>query len=232
MSRIVPDGFVTISQAIDELVTAVYSGIPDRPIVRELKEKGSDVMDGEAHRCVNETLWDAVDRGSIEAFVVGPRCPTPFRLSAKMTEGIPMLRSARGRDFAFLRPSRGYLYNQLTSWFGSDLSQVLVVFRQRDINRLARTRLRARRRKASTAKNQNVGRPSRQIRIKPLIRQVADKGRWSSKQSQKALTVHVNRLLCDSERVSQATVTRALDDLYAETRDRRFERLPRRMLQP
>lgn len=231
MSRIVPDGFVTISQAVAELAMAMYSGIPDRPIVRDLKEKGYDVADGEARQCANERLWNAVDRGRFEAFVVGPRCSTPFRLSADMTKGIPLLRSARGGDFAFLRPGRGYVYNQLTCWFGTDLSQVLVVFRQRDIYRLARMRVRARRRKASTAKTKDVGRPSLQIVVKPLIREVADKGRWSNEQSHKALTVQVNRLLPDSGRVSQATVTRALDDLYAETRDRRFERLPRRTLQ-
>jgi len=148
-----------------------------------------------------------------------------------MTKEIPVLRSARGRDFAFLRHGRGNVYNQLTGWFGPDLSQVLVVFRQRDIKRLARTRVRARRRRASTAKSKDVGRPSLQVVVKPLIREVVDKRRWSAEQSQKALTVQVNRLLPDRERVSQATVTRALDDLYTETRDRRLERLPRRTSQ-
>ena len=67
MSRIVPDGFATISQTVDELVVAMYSGIPDRPIVRDLKEKGYDVTDGEARQCANEWLWVAVDSGGIEA---------------------------------------------------------------------------------------------------------------------------------------------------------------------
>lgn len=231
MSRIVPDGFATLSQTVDALAVAMYSGVPDRPIVRDLKEKGFDTTDGEARQYANERLWDAVDKGRVEAFVVGPKCPRPFRLSADMTKGIPLLRSARGGDFAFLRPGRVYAHQQLTSWFGPDLSQVLVVFRHRDIERLARTRMRARRRKASTAKTKDVGRPSLQLVVKPLIREVVAKRRWSTQRSQKALTVQVNRLRPDSERVSQATVTRALDDLYGETRDRRFERLPRRTVQ-
>jgi hypothetical protein len=62
MGRIVPDGFLTISQALDRLVAGMYSGVPDRPVVKDLKARGSDVADGFAREAANERLWDAVDR--------------------------------------------------------------------------------------------------------------------------------------------------------------------------
>jgi hypothetical protein len=228
MGRIVPDGFLTISDAVDELVVGMYSGVPDRPTVKELKERGYDAGDGEARNAAYEKLWESVDREKIESFLVGPKQQIPFKIPADMTWEIPLLRSPRGGDFTFLRPSKGRVHKQLTEWFGQDLSQVSVVFRQRRIERLARTRLQARRRKTATIKTRNIGRPPLQEGVKKLIREVVDKDRWSPQQSKKALTVHVNRLRPEREQVSQSTVSRALGDLYAETKDRRFQCLSRK----
>lgn len=230
MSRIVPDGFLTIRQAIDELAVAMYLGIPDRPAVKGAKEKGYDAGDGEARDAANEKLWDAVDKDKVEAFLVGPKGQIPFKISADMTCEIPLLRSPRGGDFTFLRPSKGRVHKQLTEWFGTDLSQVSVVFRRRRIERLARTRLQARRRKTATVKTRDVGRPSLQDEVIRLIREVVDKGRWTTQQSKKALTGRVNGLRPERERVSQSTVSRALTALYEETKDRRFQCLARKGL--
>jgi polyhydroxyalkanoate synthesis regulator phasin len=228
MGRIVPDGFLTISQALDRLVAGMYSGVPDRPVVKDLKARGSDVADGFARDAANERLWDAVDRGRVEVFLVGPKQPSPFKISPDMTREIPLLRSSRGGDFTFLRPSKGRVHRQLTEWFGPDLSLVSVVCRERSIERLARTRLQARRRKAATVKMRGVGRPSVQDEVKRPIREIVDKGRWSTQESKKALTFLVNRCRPERASVSQSTVSRALDELYQETNDRRFQCLPRK----
>jgi len=54
------------------------------------------------------------------------------------------------------------------------------------------------------------------------INELIDSGKWHSTRSMKALTQLVNRALRST--VSEDTVTRALDQIYAETRDRRFLR--------
>ncbi len=226
MSRLVPDGFLTIRQAADELTVAIYSGISDQPKVKTLKEEGYDVADGKAIDDAISMLWTAVDRGNVHPFLVGPKHQTPFKVPAGMTEGIPLLRNARGGDFNFLRPGRRIHY-QLVEWFGPDLSQVSVVFRAREITRLARSLLKARRRKTASTIARRVGRPSRQVEVKRTIREIIDQGRWCPKRSLKALTAEVNRRCRDSDPISVDAVTRALDALFSEARDRRFERLPR-----
>lgn len=231
MSRIVPDGFLTISQAIDELVVGMHSGMPDRPVVKDAKEQGYDVGDGVARDAANEKLWDAIDRNKLEVFLVGPKQPVPFKISPDMTREIPLLRSARGGDLVFLRPSKRRLHKQFTEWFGPDLSLVSVVCRRRPIEQLARTRLQARRRKAATVKTRGVGRPSLQDEVKQLIRDIVEKRRWSTERSLKALTFQVNKFGPERRQVSEETVGRALDTLYSQTKDRRFQRLPKRQPQ-
>jgi len=226
MSRLIPDSFLTIRQAADELTVAMYSGIPEQPRVKTLKEEGYDVADGKAIDDAISKLWTAVDRGNVHPFLLGPKRQTPFKVPAGMTEGIPLLRSARGGDFNFLRPGRR-IHCQLVEWFGPDLSQVSVVFRAREIARLARSLLKARRRKAASTNARNVGRPSRQIEVKRIIREIIDLRRWCPKRSLKALTVEVNRRCRNSDPISADTVTRALDALFGEALDRRFERLRR-----
>ena len=46
MNRIIPDSFVTTRQAAERLALAKYSGVPDRAVVRNLRELGLDVADG------------------------------------------------------------------------------------------------------------------------------------------------------------------------------------------
>ena len=48
MSRLIPEGFLTLSQAAQLVAMALYGGIPDRDAVRLLKESGDDVADGAA----------------------------------------------------------------------------------------------------------------------------------------------------------------------------------------
>src|SRR5882757_9451772 len=146
MSRLIPDGFLTIRQAAERLVVALYSGVPDRSVVKKVRELGLDVADGAALDHAVSEIWAAVDRRKLNLFLVGARRDAPLKFSAEMSKGIPLLRSPRGADFNFLRPANP-LYPQFVEWFGSDLSTVTVVFREQEIEELARVLLRARRRR-------------------------------------------------------------------------------------
>jgi hypothetical protein len=223
---LIPEGFLTLSQAAGSLAVALYGGVPDRDAVRLLRERGYDLADGAAFDDAIRALWAAVDDGKLEPFAVGPKGKGPLKLPADVSKGIPILRSPRGGSLSFLRPSNPH-FKTFTDWFGRDLSNVSIVFREAEIQRLARRHLQARRRKRATLGKGRRGRPSRQVGVKKVIREVVDRQKWSSTESIKALTREVNRLGQWMDAVSDETVQRALESIYTETKDRRFERLTR-----
>jgi len=227
MRHLLPQGFLIIAQAAERLSTATSGGAPDTAIITQLRKVGCDVADGTARDDALEALWAAVDRGKVQVFAIGPTGKGPLMISTELSRGVPLLRSPRGGTLGFLRPSSPN-FKAFAEWFGPNLSNVSIVFREIEIMRLARDRLRARRRKQSTAGKRRSGRPSQQDGVKKVILQVVDRKTWSSTQSIKGLTRQVNRLGEWMDPVSDETVRRALESLYEETKDRRFERLPRR----
>lgn len=46
MTAVLPNGFLTILQATDALLPAMYAGVPDLPVVSRLRDEGLDVRDG------------------------------------------------------------------------------------------------------------------------------------------------------------------------------------------
>lgn len=231
MSRLLPVGFLTVRQAADEFAVAMYSGVPDRPDITKARQDGVDVADGAALQNAIEQLWTFVDDGKLELFLIGPSNSKPIKLPADWTHHIPLLRSTRGGTIAFLRPGN-WLYRQMVSWFGQHLFQVSVVFQESEIQRLTRTTLRARRRQSAVRRVGTAGRPSRQAEAKRIISTIIEDQRWSPTKSLKALTQEVNRRSRELKPFSVDTVTRALDDLYGQTKDRRFERLAKRKQHP
>ncbi len=89
--------------------------------------------------------------------------------------------------------------------------------------RMARRLMRARRiaHKADGQKNPR-GRPSRIAIVQPVISDLVAKRKWNPTMGMKALTRDVNRAGRWSQHVSQDTVTRALDRLHEQTKDRLF----------
>src|SRR5450830_1451480 len=92
MGRLIPDDFLTIRQTADEFAVAMYSGLTDRPSIKQHRRSGFDVADGAAVEEAISKIWAAVDRGTLQAFVVGPSCWNPLKLSARMSQAIPLLR--------------------------------------------------------------------------------------------------------------------------------------------
>jgi hypothetical protein len=226
MSRLIPDGFLTIRQAAERLAVALYSGVPDRAIVQESRELGLDVTDGAALDDAVSEIWAAVDKSMLNLLLIGATRKLPLKCSPQMSKEIPLFRSPRGGDLSFFRPANPY-HRQFVEWFGPNLSTVTAVFQEEQIEKLARTLLRARRRRSKSAGPKQVGRPSRLAEAKEIIRRIIDAQRWSSTRSMKALTKEVNRQSKLASPFSEDTVVRAIDELHAESRDRRFERVRR-----
>jgi hypothetical protein len=228
MTVILPIGYVTILEAAETLLPAMYAGVPDLRIVTRLRQKGIDVRDGPAgDRAIGE-LWNAVDSGALRPVAIGGRPRRVMRLNAALTKQIPTLRKPRGRGFAFLRQSNP-VYDALASWFGSGLPRVKLAFREAEVHKLARKLMRARRtRSKSDDTKKRRGRPSRQLMIVSTVRELIENGKFSPLQRLKALTQLVNRTMKWEKPVSDDTVARVLDHIYQQTQDRRFQRVRKR----
>ena len=227
LSSILPIGFLSIRDAADLVAESMYLGVPDRPVVAKLRQMEINVADGAAVDDAIAELWKAVDERKLRCVAIGGRPRRVVQLSPRLTEAIPGLRSARGRDFNLLRPRNPY-YGQIVDWFGLDLMSVTVAFREAEVLTLA-SRLKRKRRRRDNAQPSagRRGRPSLQRDVAPLVEEVIAQRKWSPTGSLKDLTNKVNRLGKFPAPVSEETVTRALDRHYAETGDRRFQRVPR-----
>jgi hypothetical protein len=220
--------YVSLREAADIIVQTLFAGVSDRPVVAKIRETEGDVADGSAIDDAIKELWNAVDHKKVRVVAFGGRPRRIVRLSPDLTKNVPFLRSPRCGDFSYLRP-RNLLYRQLTAEFGLDLAGVTLAFREREIEKLASAILRSRRRiiKLGGAKRQR-GRPSRQAVVVPLIREIIAGRKWDSTKSQKALAREVNQLGRFLPAVSEEVVTRAIDWLHEETKDRRYQQIRRK----
>jgi hypothetical protein len=226
LTNLMPEGFLTVRGAAEKIASALYAGEPDRSSVTQHRAQGFDVADGEAIDDATSKIWNAVDRNKVHALIFNATRPEPMKVPSSLSKAIPLLRSPRGGNLAFLR-HRNPSFGEFVSRFGSDLGTVSVVFRETEINRLARILLQARRRKISAAEPTKRGRPSRRIDVKPIIREIVEKRKWLATQSLKTLTREVNRRGKWPGEVSDETISRALGEIHSETGDRRFDRFSR-----
>jgi hypothetical protein len=176
MTTILPIGYVTLLEAAETLLPAMFAGVLDLPMVTSVRREGIDVRDGPAMDRAVAELWKSVDEGSLRAMPIGGRPRRVERFAAAITRQIPTLRDPRGRGFTFLRQSNP-AYHQLASCFGSDLPSANLAFRETEVHKLARKLIRARRTalRSDGAKKQR-GRPSRQGIIISTAKTIAVSG--------------------------------------------------------
>ena len=221
-----PINYLSLREAIDIVASAKFAGVPDRPAVIEARQAGFDVADGLARDEAVAELWRAVDQGRLKAIAHGPS-NRRLRLSATLTKQVPLLRSPRGGVFTFLRPGNP-AHERLAAQFGPNLGLVSLMFAEREVEKLARLNLRRHRRsQAQGPTTPRAGRPSRKVLVIQVVRKLVEEQKWKPPMPLKALARQVQRTVKWEKPASEDTVTRALDQLYEETKDRRFER-PRR----
>jgi hypothetical protein len=227
VTNVLSIGYVTILEAAEMLQPSMFAGIPDQAAVTKLRQIGVNARDGLATDRAIAEIWNAVDSGAVRAMLVGGRPRRIVRLDPAITKQIPILRSPRGRGFTFLRPSNP-AFHQLAGWFGPDLSNITLAFREAEIQKLAR-RLRRTRRRMPVSDNtkRRIGRPSRQAAVEPVIRELVEGGEWNPLMGLKALARAVNRGGNWVKSVSEDTVGRALDQIFEKTQDRRYARARR-----
>jgi hypothetical protein len=151
-----------------------------------------------------------------------------IKLDPALTKQIPSLRSPRGRGLTALRPSNP-AFHSLAAWFGRNVCDATLAFCETEVQTLGRNVMRTRRRVSrSNDTRTRIGRPSQQVAVRAKIREIVEKGNWTPLAGLKALTSEVNRRGKWQKPVSEDTVARALDCLYENTQDRRFERRKKR----
>ena len=225
MSAILPIGYVTLSQAGQALERALFSGEPDRlQVIQARAALRHDVGDGAASSMAIAAIWEAVDESALRLVAIGGRPRKIIKLDPDFTRGVPLLRRVQG--FTYLRPSHRE-WKQVTGWFGTDLSAVVLAVRETELNQLAQRLRRGRRRKRPQKAEVKAGRPSKQQSVQRAIEDIIRRKQWGTQRSIKELTLLVNRRQTVEKSVSQDTVTRALDSLFETTRDRRYARIRR-----
>ena len=227
MTPILPPGYVSILQAADILEQALFAGLPDNPIILEHRQAGLAIGDRAARDQAIAELWKAVDAEKLRAMAAGGRPRRIVRLDPSLTKQIPWLRSPRGRGFTALRPSNP-AFHSLAAWFGLNVGEATLAFRETEVQKLGRRLMRTRRRAYRSEATKRAGRPSRQAAVCAAIREIVGKRKWSPLSGVKALTKEANRVGKWEKPVSEDTVARALDWLYESTQDRRFERRKKR----
>ena len=225
MSPVMREGYVSLSEASEIFEAALFAGMPDADQVRQLRAEGYDVRSGTERNIAISELWRQVDAKKLQPFAIGTRRGRQNLVPLENTEAIPFLRNPRGRTFAFLRPGSPY-FMQLAQQLGTDLSKVHVAFDRKQVQKVAKTCVAARRRRGR-ASGSTRGRPSKYLAPAPVIRELVEQGKWSPLSSVKELAARVNRRLAGARPVSEDTVTIALDYLYESSRDRRFQRIKR-----
>jgi hypothetical protein len=226
MTVALPNGYVSILEAADMLMPAMYAGVPDSSAVTRVRQEGLDVMDGSARDTAIAEIWNAVDEGKLRPMAIGGQPRRVERLSAASTRQIPMLRSPRGRGFTALRFSH-FAFRELVSCFGRHLSTVTLAFRELEIHRLARKLNRTRRKGLKSKGPRQRGRPSQQPLVRSIIEALIAEGEFLPLKGLKAFTLAVNKKGKFEPPVSVDTVVRVLDQLHCQTKDRRFQRLHR-----
>jgi hypothetical protein len=227
VTDVLPIGYVTLLEAAEMLQPSMFAGVPDQAVVIRLRQTGVNVRDGLATDRAIAEIWEAVDSGTVRPMVVGGRPRRIFRLPPDITKQIPTLRSARGRGFTFLRPSNP-TFHELAGWFGADLSNISLAFRETEIRKLAQRLVRTRRRAfGSGGIKKRSGRPSRQAQVRSVICGMVETRKWNPLMGVKALAKIANRVGNWPKPVSEDTIARALDQLHQETQDRRYKRVRR-----
>jgi hypothetical protein len=203
-------------------------GYRTSPLSPSFGKLGLYVGDRAARARAIAEIWKAVDAGMLRPMAIGGRPRKILSLHATLTKQIPSLRSARGRGFTYLRQSNP-AHRKLAAWFGPDLPAATLAFREKEVQKLARRLMRARRATLRSGGDKKPrGRPARQGMVVSSVQEIIESGKLTPLSGLKALTQLVNRMGKWERPVSTDTVARVLYELYQETRDRRFERVRRK----
>lgn len=227
------EGHVCLREAIWTIAEAKCAGRPFAEAVAQARSQGwASFCDEHEHKAANEAFWKAVDDGHVSVRAVHPASGRMRIIEAERTLSIPFLRHHRGGDLTMLRPANP-VYFELVRWFGCPPYELELIVGVNELRRCcARIRINRKRRAREGAGRTSPGRPPSLPETKAVLMELARAGEEiAGPTALKEVTNLVNEKLKPLT-VSDRSVGRALDSLFAETSDRRFKRLKKTRADP
>jgi len=233
MADLTPSGYLGIDDAIAAFGERIYRDVPECDHVRELQESGLSIGSPDRHADAVEALRRAVVRESLEVFAWHSGMSATVKLS---TTTLKRLRMLNWRTF-FLRTGHVRVMELARAGVSGELAKGLSASGCFFEESAFRIWLDRRERRLRSSHNGHLarpigrGRPSKAKIIEPMIKDIVEGGLWDRSQPLADVVDLLNRRL-KSYHVCADMVAKAVDDLYAETQDARYERRRKRPKAP
>jgi hypothetical protein len=203
----------------------MYRNVSESDLVQALRHSGLSIGSADRHTLAIEALRRAVIRGSLGVFVWHSSMSATVKLS---DTALARLRILDRRTF-FLRT--GHVRTADLAGVGvlGKLARNFSASRCFFEEHAFRIWLDRRERRRQLLQDENIarpvalGRPSKIRIIEPMIVELVECGLWDRSQPLSRVVNLLNQRL-SPDRVCGDTVAKAMDDLFSETRDGRYER--------
>lgn len=228
MADLTPSGYIGIDEAIAAFCERMYRGVPKSNLVQKLRKSGLSIGSADRPAGAIEALRRAVRRGSLGVFVWHSGMSATVKLSATALERLRML----DRRTFFLRTGHVRTANLAGAGVLGKLNTNFSALRCFFEERAFRIWLDRRERRLQSSQEGHIarlvalGRPSKIKVVKPMIVEIVEGGLWDRSQPLARVVDLLNKRL--SDHVCGDTVAKAMDDLYAESQDGRYDRRRKR----
>jgi hypothetical protein len=229
MADLTPSGYLGIDDAIAAFRERMYRNDPESELVQKLRKSGLSIGSAERNADAVEALRRAVVRGSLEVFAWHSGMSTTVKLSATALARLRML----DRRTFFLRTGHVRTADLAGAGVLGKLAKRFSDSRCFFEERAFRIWLDRRERRLRSSQEGHIarpvalGRPSKVLSINPLIVEIVEGGLWDRSQPLARMVDLLNKRL-SSDDVCAETVAKAMDDLYDDTEDGRYERRRKR----
>ncbi len=225
MADLTPSGYLGIDDAIAAFSERMYRNEPETDLVQALRDSGLSIGSADRPADAIEALRRAVIRGSLEVFVWHSGMSATVKLS---DTALARLRMLDRRTF-FLRTGHVRTADLADAGILGELARSFSALRCFFEEHAFRSWLDRRERQRRSSPDGNIarpvalGRPSKIRIIEPMIVELVENGRWDRSQPLSRVVNLLNQRLT-SDHVGADTVAKAMDDLFSENQDSRYDR--------
>jgi hypothetical protein len=225
MADLTPSGYIGIDDAIAAFGERMYRNDHESDLVQNLRKIGLSIGSADRTASAIEALRRAVIRGSLGVFVWHSGMSATVKLS---DTALARLRMLDRRTF-FLRTGHVRTADLADAGVLGKLARSFSASRCFFEEHAFRIWLDRRERRRQLLQDENIarpvalGRPSKIRIIDPMIVELVESGLWDRSQPLSRVVKLLNQRL-SSDRICWDTVAKAMDDLFSETQDGRYER--------
>lgn len=224
MADLTPSGYLGIDDAIAAFCERMCRNVSESDLVQALRNSGLSIGSADRHTLAIEALRRAVIRGSLGVFVWHSGMSAPVKLSDTALARLRMLdrrtfflrtghvRTADLADVGVLG-KRNKNFSASRCFFEEHAFRIWLDRRERRLQSSQEGHI---------ARLVALGRPSKIKVVKPMIVEIVEGGLWDRSQPLARVVDLLNKRL--SDHVCGDTVAKAMDDLYDESQDGRYER--------